>query len=55
MSNAMALTSRSTISNLGGVVRQMTKSTHLDWKPRKENLVLICSSVLIAKMNIRRI
>jgi len=53
MSNAMALTSQSIISNLGGVVSQTTKLTHLDWKPRRENLALICSSVLIAKINIR--
>jgi len=44
ISNAMVSTSLKTIANLGGVARQMTRSTLQGCKQRKENYVLIHSN-----------
>jgi len=49
VSNAMVPTSLKTIANLGGVARQMTRSTLQGWKQRKENHVLIHSNAQTVK------
>jgi len=45
-SNAMVLTNLNTIENLVGVARQIPRSTHQDWKPRRANHAPTHSNVL---------
>ena len=44
-SNATVLTNRKTITNSGGIAKQMKKQTPLNLKQRKENHAHTCSSV----------
>jgi len=47
--NAMAHTSLNTTESSVGAAKLMLKLTLLDWKPRRANHALICSSVPTAK------
>jgi len=55
MSNAIVLTKLNIIGKWHGIVRQTSKLTHLDLKPRKESFACICSNISIVKMNTKPI
>ena len=47
VSNAMVHTNPNIIENLDGVAKQMSRSTHQGWKPRKVNHAPTCSNAQI--------